>query len=323
MLIDELKIYVESGKGGDGVARWRHEKGKEFAGPAGGNGGKGASVFIKAARDVSLLARYKHLKNISGENGQNGMRNSMHGRDGEDLILEFPIGTSFTNLSTQQKFSLDKEGQLIEILRGGRGGFGNENFKSSVNVSPENVTLGKPGDGADFLIELELIAELGLIGLPNAGKTSLLNALTQTNYKVGDYPFTTLEPNLGSFFGFVLADIPGLIEDSSSGKGLGYKFLKHIKRTKFLLHCVSTENKNITKAYNTIRKELKGYHEILAKKPEFVVLTKTDLVSEKDAVKLIKELKKINPQTFSISLLDSDSIEAFKKKITEILKSST
>jgi len=321
MLIDELRLHISAGKGGNGVVRWRHEKGRDMAGPGGGNGGKGSDVLVEGMRDISLLASYKHLKEISGENGQAGMRNGMHGRDGEDLII--PIGSILTNLETGEKFSLETEGQIIKILHGGKKGLGNEVFKSSVNVSPQESTEGKHGEEADFFIELELIADVGLMGLPNAGKTSLLNSLTNAKHKVGDYPFTTLEPNLGALYGYVLADIPGLIEDSGKGKGLGFKFLKHIKRTKILLHCISLENIILDKAYKTIRNELKGYNDELINKPEYIVLTKTDLVESKDIIPIIKKLKKEirAKEIFSVSILDENSLNKLKKTLVDLLKS--
>ncbi|MEK7551851.1 MAG: Obg family GTPase CgtA [Patescibacteria group bacterium] len=322
MLIDELKLHIKAGRGGNGVVRWRHEKGRDMAGPGGGNGGKGSDVLVEAFRDISLLASYKHLKEIAGEDGQSGMRNGMHGRDGEDLIIKLPVGTILTNLETEEKFSLEKEGQIIKILHGGKKGLGNEVFKSSVNVSPQESTEGKLGEEADFLIELELIADAGLIGLPNAGKTSLLNSLTNARHKVGDYPFTTLEPNLGALYGYVLADIPGLIEDSAKGKGLGIKFLKHIKRTKILLHCVSLENPDVIKAYKTIRKELKGYKDDLVNKDEYIILTKTDLVDENALKSTIKNLKAEIPSIniFTSSILDENALNKLKTTIMELLK---
>ena len=323
MLIDELKLHISAGNGGNGVVRWRHEKGRDMAGPGGGNGGKGSDVLVEGMRDISLLASYKHLKEIAGPNGQAGMRNGMHGKDGEDLIIKLPIGSILTNLETGEKFSLEKEGQIIKILHGGKKGLGNEVFKSSINVSPQESTDGKPGEEADFFIELELIADVGLMGLPNAGKTSLLNAITNAKHKVGDYPFTTLEPNLGALYGYVLADIPGLIEDSGKGKGLGFKFLKHIKRTKILLHCISLENESLDKAYKTIRNELKGYDDELINKPEYIVLTKTDLIEPKKLEPIIKALKKEikAEEIFSVSILDEKSLNKLKKTLVDLLKS--
>jgi len=320
MLIDELKLNIRAGKGGDGVVRWRHEKGKEFSGPSGGDGGKGADVFIEATRDIALLARYKHLKKIIAENGQDGMNNSKHGRDGEDLFIKLPIGAVVTNLETKKKFSLERENQKIKILSGGRGGLGNENFKSSTNTRPKNFTYGKDGESGEFFIELEMIADAGLVGLPNAGKTSLINILTNSNHKIGNYEFTTLSPNLGNLFGFILADIPGLIENSSAGKGLGIKFLRHIKRTKILIHCISADNKDIIKAYKTIKKELKDYGD-LDEKEEYIVITKTDLVNPKILELIASNLRQMNMNIFFCSIFDLDSINNLKSKIYKILNS--
>ena len=308
--IDEMTIKVEAGKGGDGVVRWRHVAGKEYAGPSGGNGGRGGSVFVVAVRNLNLLSKYKHKKKFKAEDGEAGGKNSLEGANGENLEIALPIGSIITNLKTGQKIRLDKEGERALILEGGFGGRGNESFKSSVNRSPKESTKGKPGEEASFFIEVELIAEIGLIGLPNAGKSSLLNELTNAKAKIGDYPFTTLEPNLGEYFGHVIADIPGLIEGAGGGKGLGHKFLKHIRRTKILVHLISLENENILETYQTIRQELEKFDKDLTKKKEIIVLSKSDLDESGEKIKKAKkELAKISKNIQVISLLDEDSIK--------------
>lgn len=319
--VDELKIHIKAGHGGDGVVRWRHEKGREFAGASGGNGGKGGDVYIRAVRDIGILARYKNSKEFLAQNGVSGQKESMHGRDGGDLIIDLPIGSIIINLETREKFNLDTDGQIIKILNGGKGGLGNEYFKSSTNVSPEQQTDGKRGEEADFEIEVELVADAGFIGLPNAGKSSLLNELTNAHSKVGAYQFTTLEPALGAMRGFVLADIPGLIEGASEGRGLGHKFLRHIKRTKILLHCLSLEDEALVKNYKVIRKELEEYSEELAQKKEIVILTKTDLVDEKKLTAAKKKIEKLNKNILTVTVYDNDSIKELGDKLIKILRS--
>ena len=237
--IDELKLHIKAGNGGDGVVRWLHEKGKEFMGPAGGNGGRGADVYARAIRDFGVLANYKNVKEIAAPKGVDGGNKSCNGADGKDLYIDFPVGSVITNLETGGKVFLNNEGETKLLAQGGRGGQGNETFKSSTNQRPEQCTPGKPGEEFDFYVEVELVADAGLIGLPNAGKSSLINELTNAKSKVGAYQFTTLEPALGDMYGFIIADLPGLIEGASEGKGLGDKFLRHIKRTKILFHCLS------------------------------------------------------------------------------------
>src|SRR3989338_8301019 len=318
--IDELKVNIKAGTGGNGVVRWRHLKGKEYSGAAGGDGGKGSNVYAKAVRDVSILARYKNVKNFEGEDGEDGMKDSKHGKSGKDLIIELPIGSVITNLSTGRKVNLLNEGETILLLKGGNGGYGNEHFKASTNVTPKQSTKGKPGEEADFLIELELIADAGFVGLPNAGKSSLLNELTKAKSKVGSYAFTTLEPYLGDMEGFILADIPGLIEGASEGRGLGHKFLRHIKRTKIILHCISSESENIENDYETIRKELGNYNVELLKKKEIVIITKTDLADSKSLEKVIKKISKENPDILSVTVYDNESIKKLKDSLIKIIR---
>lgn len=316
MFIDELTIKARAGKGGDGVVLWLNEKGKEFSGPSGGNGGKGGDIYVTAVRDVGLLSEYRHVKEFTAENGDNGQKNSRHGKAGEDLTIRLPIGSIITNLETRRKVTLTTEGQTEKILEGGRGGLGNEYFKSSRNIRPTESTPGKLGDEAEFYIEIELVADAGFVGLPNAGKSSLLNVLTNAKAKVGNFQFTTLEPNLGSYYGYILADIPGLIEGASEGKGLGHKFLRHIKRTKMIFHCVSAED-DVVESYNTIRAELKLYGGDIDTKPEVIVLTKTDIVTKEILEEKMKLLKKKNKEIIPVSIIDEDSIKNLKTFISK------
>ena len=320
--IDEVKLNLKAGRGGDGVERWRHEKGKDHAGAAGGNAGRGGDVYARAVQDPGILAKYRAEKDFEARRGGDGMRSSMHGKDGTDLVLDFPVGSAITNLTTSKKYYLTKEAETMLLLTGGRGGLGNEHFKASTNVRPKQTTKGKPGEEADFLVELELVADLGLVGLPNAGKSSLLNELTNADSKVGSYEFTTLEPHLGNLYGFIIADIPGLIEGASEGRGLGHKFLRHIKKTHALLHCVSCENENILDAYKTIRDELKKFGNDLDKKDEVIIITKTDTTSTKDLAGKIKALKKKNKKIYTVSILDDTSVKSLKDQLVKMLRKS-
>ncbi|OGI77209.1 hypothetical protein A3C57_03135 [Candidatus Nomurabacteria bacterium RIFCSPHIGHO2_02_FULL_33_12] len=325
--IDEIKIYAEAGQGGNGVVRWRQEKFIPRGGPAGGDGGRGGDFYVEAVRDIHILSKYKAKKSFIAEKGEDGGNKSLHGKKGEDFVLDLPLGSIITNLETDETWQLEEEGQKVLLLKGGYGGFGNEHFKSSTNTTPKEWRPGEVGEHGDFHIELELFADIGLVGLPNAGKSSLLNALTNADAKVGDYAFTTLDPNLGNFYGYTIADIPGLIEGANTGKGLGVKFLRHIKRTKMIAHLISFENVNMVKSYKEVRKELEKYDknlnladEGLAKKNEIIILTKSDVVKDQKIInKKVAEFKKINKKVFIISLYDDKLIKSFKDEIIKIL----
>lgn len=321
MFIDEIKFYASAGRGGDGVVRWRREKFIDKGGPNGGDGGRGGSIYAVAVPDIHLLAKYKHKKEFKAVRGDDGAGGSRHGSDGEDLIIELPVGSVITNIESGASVSLDKEGQKELLLKGGAGGYGNEQFKTSINTTPTKATKGKLGEEGNFHVELQLFADIGLIGLPNAGKSSLLNSITNAHAKIGSYQFTTLDPNLGDFYGHIIADIPGLIEGASEGKGLGIKFLRHIKRTKMLAHLVSFENgKDMMKVYKQIRKELGAYDKSLLEKKEVIVLTKTDVADKKTIDKAIKDFQKLGDQVLTLSLYDDKSIKDFTKALAKLLK---
>lgn len=319
--VDDLTIRVKAGRGGDGVVRFRHEKFREFGGPSGGDGGRGGDVYIEGIRDIGILFSYKTIKEFRAGNAVHGQNNNKKGKDGEDITIKVPVGSVVTNLVSKEKFEILKDGERIQILRGGRGGLGNDHFKSSTNQTPKEFTPGERGQEAEIHIEVQLIAEAGFVGLPNAGKSSLLNALTRAHAKVANYAFTTLEPNLGDFYGFILADIPGLIEGASSGKGLGNKFLRHIARTGLIIHCVSLEQENPEEVYKTIRKELDEYPGDIKKKKEILVLTKADLVETRKIEDTIKAFKKHRKDVYITAIPDQESVDLFAKELVQILRS--
>jgi len=318
--VDEARIQVKSGKGGDGVIRWLRTKESARGGPSGGDGGKGGDVVLVGVRDLAALAHYRYEKKFHGENGEAGKGELKHGKNGEDALIKVPVGTLARVVETGEEYEITKEDERIVLFRGGKGGLGNARFKSSVNQNPFQQTLGRESKGGDIELTLKIIADAGLIGLPNAGKSSLLNALTRAKSKVGAYPFTTLGPNLGDFYGRVLADIPGLIEGASSGRGLGIKFLKHVERTGFLLHLVSASQEDPLASYGEVHKELEAFGHGLAEKREIVVLSKTDLISPKECTAMMKLLaQKTGREVLSVSVEDPKALKAFADRLTKIL----
>jgi len=316
MLVDDVKIKVKAGNGGNGAVAFN--KNMKSLGPSGTHGGNGGNVYVEGVSDLSALNQYRFKKEQNAENGKDGRSQFRDGQTGKDLVLPVPVGTIVHNLSNGFDEEVTKIREKILVAKGGRGGKGNFHFRSSVNTSPKEFNYGTPGESFEIRLELKLIADVGLIGLPNAGKSSLLNVLTNAKSKVANYQFTTLEPHLGVYYELILADIPGLIEGASSGKGLGTKFLRHIERTKMLFHLISSESPTITRDYKVIKNELASFSKTLAEKKEYVFLTKSDLIDEKELKEKIKELKKIKVSPIPISIIHENEIEEVKKILNKI-----
>lgn len=317
MLIDDVKIKAFAGDGGKGGVAFN--KNLMSLGPAGGSGGKGGSIYAEGVSDLSALNQFRYKKEFKAENGQEGRSQFRDGHDGKNLILKIPVGTVIHNLTVNKLgVEIAKIGERVLLVQGGNGGKGNFLFRSSRNTSPVRFQPGLPGEKFEFQMELKLIADVGFIGFPNVGKSSLLNELTNAQSKVANYPFTTLEPNLGVYYELILADIPGLIEGSSSGKGLGIKFLRHIERTKILFHFISAESAKPAQDYKIIRKELGSYNKELLKKPEYLFLSKSDAISPAEIKKKLMALKKINPKVIAISIYDLESIKKIQKILNKI-----
>jgi GTP-binding protein len=293
-----------------------------MSGPGGGNGGRGGDVYIQAVTDIGYLDFYRNSKDFKAPDGIAGANYGRHGANGEDLTLKFPIGSVIINQTTGETFELTHLDQRIKILSGGRGGLGNEYFKSSRNVTPREATPGEKGEISVFHVELRMFADIGLIGLPSAGKSTLLNVLTNAKSKVAAYHFTTLDPHLGAFYEFVIADIPGLIEGASEGKGLGTKFLKHIARTKALGHVISLESEDMLNDYEVIRKELRDHDPELMEKGEIIIFTKSDMIDPKELKAKLKSVAKITKgkDVFVVSAYDDESIKELGDGLVKILR---
>ena len=319
--LDQIKIYVKAGNGGDGSPSFRREKFIEYGGPDGGDGGKGGSIILRSEQNLNTLIDYRYQQHHKAERGENGMGQNRTGKSGDDLILKVPLGTQvFEEDNKTLIYDFTKQGEEFIAAAGGKGGLGNTRFKSSTNRAPRKFTKGTSGEEFTIWLQLKTIADIGIIGLPNAGKSSLLASITNANPKIANYQFTTLNPNLGvaSYDDkeITIADIPGLIEGAHEGTGLGVKFLKHIERCKTILHLIDITVNDILKAYNQVKNELLSYSPELIKKKELIVLNKIDLVEEKFLDEIVNDFsKKIDGEILLLSTLDKNLISKIKTKL--------
>lgn len=312
--LDQAKIYVQSGDGGSGCVSFRHEKYIEFGGPNGGDGGKGGSVYVEAVPNLNTLIDFRYHQHFKAQKGRNGMGSEKNGPKGEDLVIKVPVGTEIL-AEDQETLVVDmiEPGQRFLLAKGGDGGRGNTQFKTSTNQAPRYAEPGWPGEEKWLWLRLKVIADVGLLGLPNAGKSTFLSVVTKARPKIADYPFTTIHPNLGvawvNSYEMVIADIPGLIEGAHEGIGLGDKFLKHVERCYALLHLVDGTQDDVAKAYKDIRNELELYNPQLAEKPEVVVLSKIDALDKKEIAKKQKILEKASgKKVFVISSIAREGV---------------
>ncbi len=319
--LDQVKIYVKAGDGGSGSPSFRREKFIEFGGPDGGDGGKGGSVILKSERNLNTLIDYRYQQHFKAKRGLDGKGKNQTGKGGKDLLLSVPIGTQvFEEDNKTLIFDFIKEKDKFIVALGGKGGFGNTKFKSSTNRAPRKFTKGTKGEEFWIWLQLKTIADIGIIGLPNAGKSSLLGSITAANPKIANYKFTTINPNLGVAMyddkEITLADIPGLIEGAHTGVGLGIKFLKHVERCKTLLHLIDVSGEDLIQSYKQIRKELGEYSKELLRKREIIVLNKVDLLSKEDLkIKKKKFEEKLRKKVIELSTLDKKLINKLKIRL--------
>ncbi len=324
MFVDKVSVLAKAGDGGNGVVSFRHEKYIDKGGPDGGDGGNGGSILAIASRNQDTLATFRYKKQLSAENGVAGSERKKHGRNGKNLCIELPVGTVITDETGAIIADLISEGQQALIAKGGRGGFGNAHFVSSTRQAPRVAEKGEPGEEHKLTLELKLIADVGLVGLPNVGKSTLLSRISNARPEIANYPFTTLTPNLGVVdvdgrSGFLVADIPGLIEGASHGKGLGDEFLKHIERTSVILHLVDAYSNNIVADYKTIQKELQNYEVDLTKKPQIVIISKIDGLDDEIIADVKTKLKKVMPPKTKIMAISSASGQGLKEMSRAVL----
>ena len=319
--LDQVKIFIKAGNGGSGSPSFRREKFIEFGGPDGGDGGKGGSVILKSERNLNTLIDYRYQQHFKAKRGGNGKGKNQTGKGGDDFLIKVPVGTQvFEEDNKTLIYDFKKENEEFVVARGGKGGFGNTRFKSSTNRAPKKFTKGTKGEEFWIWLQLKTIADIGIVGLPNAGKSSLLAAITSATPKIANYKFTTLNPNLGVAVyddkEITLADIPGLIEGAHIGVGLGIKFLKHIERCKTLLHMIDITEEDLENSYNQVRKELGNFRKDLLKKDELIVLNKTDLLDKKEITQKKKNFSKNKKsEVITLSTLDKKSIADIKSKL--------
>ncbi|MEM6812244.1 MAG: GTPase ObgE [Pseudomonadota bacterium] len=324
--LDQAKIYLKSGDGGPGAVSFRREKYVEYGGPDGGNGGRGGSIVFKGMNDLNTLIDFRYTQHFKAPNGRNGEGRNKSGASGDDLYISVPVGTEIIDEDKDTVLAdITEEGQEIKFLKGGDGGFGNAHYKSSTNQAPRKSTPGWPGEERAVWLRLKLIADVGLLGLSNAGKSTFLAAVSRAKPKIADYPFTTLHPNLGVVkagdYSFVIADIPGLIEGAHKGQGLGDRFLGHVERSAALLHLVDITDEQFIENYKTIRNELSQYGAGLSDKKEIIALTKIDAVNEDEVLEKTKEFEKeIGQKPFVISSVAQQNINDVLFKLADLVK---
>lgn len=316
-LIDDVRIKIKAGKGGNGANVFRTVVNSPKRYSDGGNGGDGGNIYFQASNNVADLNQFRFQKEVKAQDGANGMNNNKTGKNGKDTLVLVPPGTKIINERTREENEILEQDLPVLVAKGGRGGEGNANYKPDIKRFRPQNTEGGQGEEKDLHLILRLIADAGLIGFPNAGKSSLLDALTRAHPKIGAYPFTTLEPNLGAMGKIIIADIPGLIEGASRGTGLGIEFLRHIEKTKILIHCIDSTAEDPVRAYKTIRKEFSEYSLDLLEKDEIIILTKTDLAGKEDLHRKMGTLKSLNRVILPVSIYDKESLKSLKTAIED------